>query len=48
MGAIFMLSRRVPSRIELVGAPRFDLWAGGVGDAMSGMAGDGVGGFMYA
>ena len=48
MGTIFMLSRRVPSWIELVGAPRFDLWAGGVGDEMAGMAGDGVGGFMGA
>ena len=41
-----MLSRRVTSRIELVGAPRFDLRAGGAVAVMAGLAGDGVGGFM--
>ena len=40
-GAIFMLSR-----IELVGALRFDLWDGGEGALMAGLAGDGDGEFM--
>ena len=26
VGAIFMILRRVPSRIELLGALRFDVW----------------------
>ena len=43
-----MLLRRVPSQIELVGALRFDLWAGGEGGVMAGLSGDGFGGFMDA
>ena len=40
VGEIFMLSRRVISRIELVGAPQFDLRAGGEGDVIVGGAGE--------
>ena len=40
VGEIFMLSRRVISRIELVGAPQFDLGAGGEGDVIVGGAGE--------
>ena len=43
-----MLSWRVSSHIELVGAPKFDLWAGGAGAVMAGLAGDNVGGFIDA
>ena len=41
-----MLSWHVPSRIELIFAPRFDLWDGGAGAVMAVLAEDGVGGFM--
>ena len=43
-----MLLRRVTSQIELVGAPRFELWVGEAGAVMAGLASDGVGGFMDA
>ena len=33
VGEIFMLSRCVPTRIEIVDAPQFDLGAGGAGEA---------------
>ena len=36
-----MLLRRVPSRIELVVAPRFDLGDGGAGAVMMSRTGDG-------
>ena len=46
LGEIIMIFRRVPSYIELLGAPLFDLWAGGEEAVIVSMAGDGVGGFM--
>ena len=48
MGEIFMLLRRVPSRIEMVGSTRFATGDGGAGYLMVGGDGDGVGGFMDA
>ena len=46
MGAIYMLPRRVPSRIELAGATRFSVGARGAGGFMVERDGVGVGGFM--
>ena len=43
-----MLLRRAPSGIELIGAMRFAVGAGGAGDLMVGGAGDSVGGYMDA